>query len=418
MTSAAPLSANVRKHHKFGPSRMGYLDECAAFTSKPGTNEAAEEGTFLHDVMEKMLKEVVKGRAKTTLEQMSGWVAKSYELTDDQIAYLRFCCKKLDLFIAKRPTKIHTEIDVRVKHPDGKELNHGFLDVLFEFGKTGILIDFKFGAVPVAHARVNLQMKNYTLGGLQHFKHLERIGVIIIQPKLNSITEHMFARAEAPQIYEQLKGVIDRAEFVQRNPAKAQQFMKPGKYCEYCALSGSCAVLANHRGMAVSKYTGMPLPPSFKGLELTTPEDLALARYWVDIIETGLGEVKQRAREVAEANGGSISCTLPNGEVIVYEMQERSADRSLGDARQVADALKEICTYDEILGAAELAITKLEPIVKNAAVQMAAANGIKLTKKAAWEQAQASLEAQGLLTRPDGKIRFLKFKKQQKQIEG
>ena len=75
-------------------------------------------------------------------------------------------------------------------------------------------------------------------------------------------------------------------------------------------------------------------------------------------------------------------------------------------------------TTEEILGAAELAIGKLEPIAKNALVEAAKARGEKLTKKAAWEQVCSTLEANSLLSRPDGKIRFLKRKKAApKQIE-
>lgn len=414
----APTVPATRKHHKYGPSRLGYLRECAAFTSHSGTSEAAEEGTFLHDVMENMIAQVKNKRYKTTLEQMPAWVVKTYEFDDPQIQYLRFACKKVDAFLAKNPTAIYTEIDVKVTDPDtGEELNHGFLDVLFVFGDTGILLDFKFGWIPVTHASKNLQGFNYTLGCFQAFPFLNRIGICFCQPKLNLVTEHMVERRQFVDLYRQIKEVIARAEFVQANPDKAQQFMKPGGYCDYCTLAGTCTVLANHQGRAVAHYQGLPLPPSFKGLELSKPEDLALARYWVDVIEQGFDGLKRKAFEVARENGGSIQCTLPNGEVITWEVQSRGADRVLGSAPEVADVLKDFVAPEEILGAADLAITKLEPIVKNAMVELARAEGRKLTKKAAWEQIQSTLEAHGLLSRPDTKIEFLKQTKQVKQIK-
>jgi hypothetical protein len=220
------------------------------------------------------------------------------------------------------------------------------------------------------------------------------------------------------EMYQRLADVIERAEFVQAHPEDAQKFMKPGVYCSYCALSGRCAVLSNYRALAASKFQGLPAPSSFRGLEIMEPKDMALARYWVDVIESGTKEIKTRAFELAELNGGEISCALPNGEEIVYAICEKNADRSLGSPIEVAEALKEFLTPDEILGAAELAITKLEPIAKNALVEAAAAAGEKLTKKKAWEQVQSTLEANGLLSRPDNKIRFLKRKKQApKEIE-
>lgn len=416
-----PTSLEVtqtRKHHKYGPSRLGYLSECAAFTSTSGTSDAAEQGTFLHDLMEQMLQQVIKGKAKTTLEQVAGWVRVNHEITDEEADYLRFCCKRCDVYISRKPSAIHSEISVRALHEDGTELNHGFLDVLFVFGDIGILVDFKFGWEPVKPAKDNLQGKNYALGCFQKFRELNRIGVEFIMPKLNWVTSHLFERLQMSELHASLSEVINRAEFVQDNPTQAQQFMKPGKYCTYCALAGTCTVLANHRAKAAAKYHGLPMPVSFKGLELKTPEDVALARYWVEVIETGLGEVKSKAFEMAEANGGSISCTLPSGQVITYEVTERNSDRSLGSAVEVAEALKEICSPVEILGAAELAITKLETIAKNSLVELAKGRGEKLTKKAAWEQVESTLEAQGLLTRPDRKIRFLKLAKPTtKQIE-
>lgn len=410
--------AQTRTHHKYGPSKMGYIDECAAYKSSDGTSEAADQGTFLHDLMDKMLGHVKGGNATTTLEQIDKWVRPSVDLTDDEIEYLRFCCKRVDKYLASKPTKIFTEIDVRANDPiTGKNLNHGFLDVLFIFGDLGILIDFKFGWVAVKEASKNLQGVNYAVGCFQMFSELKRIGVEFQQPKLGRVTSTMFKREELAGMFGLLKLAVDRAEFVQANPDQAQKFMKAGTYCTYCALAGTCTVLNNMRLEAGSKFAGLPVPKAFSGLELASPEQIALARYYVDLIENGVGLIKSRAFELAEQNGGSISCTLPSGEVVTYQMQERNADRSLGSAVEVAEALKEIVSPEEILGAAELAITKLEPIVKNAFIELAKAEGRKLTKKAAWEQGVATLEAHGLLTRPDRKVKFLKLVKSTKQIE-
>jgi hypothetical protein len=413
-----PETVQTRSHHKYGPSKMNYLDDCAGFTSRSGTSEAAEQGTFLHGLMEDMIALVNKGAHKTTLEQVAAWLTKKHELTDEEIDYLRFCCKRVDTFLARKPTAVITEISVSVTHPDGTELNRGFLDVLYVFSNVGIVQDFKFGQVPVRPASDNLQGINYALGCFLKYRNLDRIGVEFVQPKLNWVTSKVFERRDIHALYTRLAEVIERAEFVKANPQDAQRYMKPGHYCQYCALAGGCTVLSNHRAIAATRYAGLPTPPSFKGLELTKPEDVALARYWVDIIESGLDEIKARAFEIAETNGGEIHCTLPDGTEVHYEVQERSADRVLGSAPEVAEALKEFCSPEEILGAAKLALGKLETIAKNALVEVSRARGEKLTKKAAWEQTCSTLEAHGLLSRPDYKIRFLKQKKEvTKQIE-
>jgi len=411
--SIAPVEvttpAPIKKHHRYGPSRLGYLDECAGFTSRSGTNAAAEEGTTLHERMEEILQLVVKGKAKTAAEGLRMLSAR-IDFTDEERDYLRFCCVRCDLYISRNPQQILTENEITVSGEDGKMLNHGTLDVAFVWGDVAIIIDFKFGWVPVKHARENLQGRNYALGMFQKILGLRAVGVEFVQPKLGWFSTVSYKRIQMAEMFQRISDVIANAEFVQSNPDKAQPLMKPGVYCQYCSLSGSCAVLSNHRALAASKFNNLPAPVSFKGLELTKPMDIALARYWVDIIEAGVKEIKQRAFEIAELQGGEISCVLPNGEQIVYAVAEKNADRSLGAPIEIAEALKEFLTPEEILGAAELALGKLEPIAKNALVEAAKQRGEKLTKKAAWESVVSTLEANGLLTRPDGKIRFLKRK--------
>lgn len=406
-TAALPPA---KKHHKYGPSRLGYLDECSGFTSRDGTNAAAEEGTALHEHMEMLLRIALRENISTceALNTKSG----NWDFTDEEREYLRFCCKRCDIYLAKKPTQVLTEISVTVTGPDGKEMNHGTLDVAFIWPTIAIVVDFKFGWVPVKQASKNLQGMNYALGVFQKFPQLNAVGVEFDQPKLNWFSTTSYQRVQMADMFQRCSDVINRAEFVQDHPDQAQPFMKPGNYCQYCALAGGCSVLSNYRALAATKFNDLPAPVQFKGLQITSVSDIALARYWVDIIEAGVKEIKQRANEMAEANGGEISCTLPNGEVIIYAMAEKNADRSLGSPIEISEALKEFLTVEEVLGAAELALGKLEPIAKNALVDAAKARGEKLTKKAAWEQVQSTLEANGLLTRPDGKIRYLKRKKQ------
>lgn len=420
----APSDSATRTHHKFGPSRMEYLDNCAAFENRFFESEASEEGTMLHDIMDAIVKRLRLYRNQpdqyaTTLEQIGDWVTVNHELTEEQVMYLRFCCKRLDAVLARNPNKILSEISIKVQNEDGTEFNHGYLDVVFFFANgAAILVDFKFGYIPVPHASINLQGMNYMVGIFQMFPEVTRVGVKFMQPKLHSVSEAVFERSKIYDYYLRLRRVVEQAKFVQSHPDQAQNFMRPGTYCDYCALAGTCAVLANHRASFASQFGNLPAPVPIAELQIHKLEDWAFARYYIDVIEKGLEDFKKRAQEVAEQNGGELRCTLPNGEEIVYEMRERNGNRSLGDTRSIAEALQEYVTFEEILGAADLALTRLEPIVKTAMVEKnKAENGPKLTKKAAWEQATATLEALGLLTKPDTKIRFLQQKKQQKTLE-
>ncbi len=410
--STTPVSLPApRKHHKYGPSKMGYLAKCSAFTGKEGENDYSEEGTFLHDLMEAMVQLVIKKKVTTVLQQVEA-LAKKHELSEDQESALRYAARKIDRLFALNPSAVVTEIDVQVQRLNGKSLNHGFLDLLFIYGgAVGIIVDYKFGRLPVPPAPKNYQGKNYWAGVMQKYAGLSKCGVCFVQPRLEFISEAMFGRDQLPMILKELETIADNAEQVQKDPKNAQALMTVGTYCDWCALAGTCSVLNNHRALAVHKHLGLPLPPKFDGLSIARPEQLALARYYVDIIEQGLGDVKTKAYEAAEANGGEISCTLPSGDVITYEVAERSKDRKLGSAGEVADALKEFVTPQEVLGAAELALGKLESIVKTARTDLARAKGEKLTKKAAWEEVESLLSAMGLITREGGNVRYLRIKR-------
>lgn len=405
----APVLPPAKKHHKYGPSRLGYLDECAGFTSRSGTNAAAEEGTALHEHMETLLK--IARRENISACEALNTKSGSWDFTDEEREYLRFCCKRCDIYFAKKPTQVLTEISVTVTGPDGKEMNHGTLDVAFIWPTIAIVVDFKFGWVPVKQASKNLQGMNYALGIFQKFPQLNAVGVEFDQPKLNWFSTTSYQRIQMADMFQRCSDVIANAEFVQDHPDQAQPLIKPGNYCAYCLLSGSCSVLINRRALAAARFNDLPVPSSFKGLQISTPQDMALARYWVDLIESGVQEIKQRAAEIAEANGGEISCTLPNGEVITYAMAEKNAARTLGSPIEISEALREFLTVEEVLGAAELALGKLEVIATNALVEATKQRGEKITKKAAWSQVVSTLEANALLTRVEGKIRYLKRKK-------
>lgn len=406
-------------HHAHGPSKLNYLDECPGFTSKPGTTEAAEEGTALHEFMEKFVKAVVAKKFKTTLEQVA-LAAKEHELDDLQVSLLRFACKRVDVYLSKNPESIYVEMQIRVRNYDGSEFNHGTLDLLLIFkGGIGVLVDYKFGGEPVRAAAFNLQGFNYTIGAFQNIEKLTKICCEFIQPKLNVITNFIFTRDKVTALFDRISSVVQQSIYVQSHQEEkdVSKFLKAGDYCKYCELAGECSVLNSYRAVAVSKHEGLPVPPHFSGLKLKSPEDFALARYYVDIIEQGFDKLKSRAFEVASENGGELRCTLPNGKEIVYEVAERSSDRVLGDASEIAEALKEQLTEAEVLGAAKLNIGALEAVAKNAMVENAKARGEKLTKKAAWSAIESILEANGLISRPDTKVSYLRLKKQILQVE-
>lgn len=445
----------ARKHHKYGPSKLGYLQACAGFTSTDGTSEAAEQGTRLHEIMDRLIN-AYKVTKRPLLELLSEYCADQ-PMDDEERSLLVSCIRTLNEWLPKA-TEIHNEIRVHIFNPDGSELVHGLLDILLVFGETALLIDLKFGWVPVPPAASNLQGRAYALGAFQKFHKLRKIAVMFLQPKLGGVSQAVYTRAQINEMYQSIRQVIDRAELVQNDPAGTEDLLSPSDYCAYClhAKNGTCPAKVKQLKSAVVALHPTQAAAFMDLDKIDTPEKAAKLRHAIELLETGefIEQAKTRAREMAIANGGEISYETPGGETIRYAVEDRRHDRSLGGALEVATTLKDqgILTFEEVLSAAELSIGKLETVGTNAifeknkeievqevahverstaaavtagrmtktaakAAVAARKKELKATKKAATEAFQKILENQGLLSRPEGTIPVLRRKKnEQKQL--
>jgi len=104
-------------------------------------------------------------------------------------------------------------------------------------------------------------------------------------------------------------------------------------------------------------------------------------------------------------NGGQIEAVLPDGQVVRYEMKSRGVNRELGSAVEIAECLKDIVMPTQLLGAAKLGLEKTLELAAPALLEVNPEVG---TKKGAREAILSLLEAHGLVTKPDGKVEFLK----------
>lgn len=441
-----------RQHHKYGPSVMNYLAACPGYRSRHGTNEAAEDGQRLHDVMEKVVLEVVPVlrmveaglRPVPSAEIALRQVLQTETVTEEEELYLRFCCRELDKWLPKlKTTDLAVEQRVYVYHPDGNELNFGHYDLMIFFGKkVAILFDYKFGWIPVPPAQSNWQGKNYAVGTFQKYPHLEKLGVVFIQPKLHKVTQTTYARQDLYDMYLAVRGVIEAAD----NPNSPRRV---GQYCDYCANAAGCTTLLNEGSKALAVYEGLPIPQGFAGLQINNAEDAVRALFVLDRLKVLLersDELKTIAKDFAKANNGTLMAPLPDGRLITVELKSRATPRSVDSPGLVAEVLKDFISAEEVLGACDLNITTLEKIFADAlvskhkaqadALQASAeaeaqrlersgdltgaaqareeakgeAKALRITKKRAIELLSDMLTAEGLLSRPDNKVEYLKVR--------
>ena len=438
-----PLPPPALAHHKHGMSILNALAACPGYQSRGGTSQAAEDGTRLHAVMEDVVGMVkLKGTAAEALQIVAG----TGEVSEEELIYLEFCCRELDFWLAKNVKGIISEGRVQILNPDDTELNFGTFDLLLILSDdTAILFDWKFGWIPVPPARTNYQGRGYAVGVFQKYPTLTKLGVAFVQPKLHTTTHAMYCRKNLFAMYDEIRELIRTAQ----SEAKT---LRPCSYCDYCRNAATCKALLNDAQRAVAIHEGLPMPASFVGLQIETPEEAARALYVLGRLEVLINEsgLKDKAKELARANDGRLACVLPNGDTVVVEIKQRSAPRSANSPMLIADALKDVLTPEQVLAACDLKITRLEEIFAEVFVEKsnveaqsilteaearariepdkakeiaktatAQAKAARSTKKNAVEVLSSVLLAEGLVTAPEGRVDYLKLrveKQEQKQL--
>lgn len=413
-----------RLHHKYGMSKLNALDACAGYQNNDTTSDAADDGKRLHDVMEQVIKQVLlriqQGQVGSAIGELITLSERGMPVDENEMSLLAMCCEELDLWLKKGPIQVCSEIRVTLRHPNGQELNHGHLDVflMFEAGH-GVLIDYKFGWIPVPDAPLNIQGTGYAAALLQENGQLQTVRAIFIQPKLNKRTERVYLRSELYEMYERVRGVIARVEA----PDKT---LRPNPYCDFCGVAGTCSALVRSAHAAVIKYEGIPLPDIFNGEQITTPEQAMVAMYMQQRLEALFNQagIKKKVLEFAQASGGHLEYRLSNDQVLVVELGHRKKPRSVHSPALVTEAIAQHVGQESaanvVLGACDVRITDLEDRFADQLVEQrkqeaasmprAVAKQHRVTKKAAKEILASILRAEGLLTSGNGLLTFPKLK--------
>ena len=412
VAAVLPPDHGARAHHKFSMSKLNYLDPsvggCRGYKGREGTSQAAEDGTELHEKSEEVLREYL--RAARPSVSLAQFAAGRRDWDDDSNVLLHQCFVFLDEHALRRGSRIYIELKARVKRNDGSEINYGHLDLFVVHADgTAMLIDWKFGYAPVLPADRNRQGLGYAAAMFQQFPGVKSIEVIFVQPRLRWVTRHTYYREQASEMAFRVDQIVKGAILVQgesmQNPL-IKDLLNPGSACEYCSRIGTCPGYLGAYVTAVQRMGALPsLPTTFNLDAIDSPEKAAIARAWVDFLDAAAGPIKERAQEIALNNGGQIEAVLPDGQVVRYEMKSRGVNRELGSAVEIAECLKDIVMPTQLLGAAKLGLEKTLEIAAPALLEVNPEVG---TKKGAREAILSLLEAHGLVTKPDGKVEFLK----------
>jgi hypothetical protein len=414
--SLDPVNHTERAHHRHGMSRLPHYEKCYKFKSQPGTSDAAEEGTNLHEVIEGLIQAWLVERQETptlTLNQaLDMAVAAGLALDQGQVNAVRDVVLLLD---RHWPTALEMLVEERltIYNPDGSELNYGTCDIVFLYAdNAAVLIDYKFGQAAVDQANKNKQGYGYAMALFQRefegWGQPKTIKVMFIQPRINYLTEHIFTREDMHRMYYGIVFLIKQAD----DPDAERT---PGDQCRYCAERGTCSALVNLAGVIAARVHQMPVPRTFDPGLINDPEEMALAYWYCKTAEPVIDAIKGAAKRMAEE--GFELRTSVGGKETTWELGSRSAPRELGASPLVYQQVKDVMDIDMYTAATDVRMGDLETIFAERVVELAKLKGEKMTKKAAKELLNERLSAAGLVTRSETRITFLKEVKHLPQVE-
>jgi len=425
------MGSDIRGHHPYGMSKFNYWEECPGFLNRSGGGgDAAEDGQLNHDRMEAILHRCFdltdEPTSEVILHHALPALRRELDIPDEDLSLLHYCCREVGRFLDRGPSGYRMEERVEIRSETGSLWSYGYFDLLLEFfgGTKGVMIDYKFGRIPVPHAEDNAQGLGYALACLQRRPDLESVMVVFIQPKTGETSSKTYSRADIPEMLHRVEQIIGGAISVDKrwgSPDIAKD-LSVTPYCKFCARD-NCPKLASQALTVASHGADLPLPKGFHPDDIKTPEEAATVNYLVSVLEDAIEPLRRRARDIARENGGEISFQAPDGKEVKYSLCQRSVPRSLGHAGEVAQALGHVMDPMEVLGAAKLNVTELEKIGANSLQEFAKVNGEKITKKEARERLNSILSAAGLLNASEGTIEFLRMerkkasrKEKQKQL--
>lgn len=279
----------MTEHHaKYSPSQLARIIACpsSAYLSQhlpSDTSSYAEEGTFLHAVMERSLQKSNPLNVK---------IDQSEPLTKEQ---LRTCELAADYFMdVYREVALAGDvmIDLEVQsslHYLGEPDCYGTADVrLVSPGRVDI-IDWKFGQGVYVAAENNPQLKAYALGAfgsMAHLTHHSDIRTHVVQPRLDNC---WFAQYTAVELLEWYQEVLAPAFHLAKGPDSCY----PGEdQCRWCKAKMSCRARYEYASAAA---TSVFSTFAEKTVDAVRPEELVVLLEDAKMLEQYIKDIKQFA---------------------------------------------------------------------------------------------------------------------------
>jgi len=278
-----------RKHALLAPSSASRWLVCgpSARANERYTDSSsayADEGTLAHELAELLIKVktgiVPEGVLTRDLEQFELHELYSNEMYNYCDVYSDYVIEKYNEVLTHTPdAKLYTETEIDLTEFIPESWGHLDVEIVADTKLT--IIDLKYGKGIKVDANENNQVMIYGLGALlkhQHLYDIQKIEMIIYQPRIDNITAFTLTVDELLMWAEkELKPKAQRAY-----EGKGEYI--PGDHCQFCKFAKRCKALADYN-LKLAQH-------EFADADTLTDEDIANImlqadqfKKWIKVIE-------------------------------------------------------------------------------------------------------------------------------------
>ena len=325
-------------HHDFSPSRLEQLRMCpGSYVMQQGLSEIetewSKEGALLHNAV--------------ATRNTDG-------LNDEQKEVVERCLIFWDTLFAGDKWEVCIEQKFSVLDENGKELTFGFLDLCMFNHVTGelLVVDWKFGYIPVKDVDRNIQLATYAVAAMQKFG-VSECKCFVFQPRINKETHYTFTNASA--IISNIKSIIKRAKD-STIVLNAQQ-----DACRYCNARLTCPAF---------RVEFQKLKASRADYDLTDTNTLEKLYDTTKDVKSFIAEIERLVKQTIEEKG---SCGK-------YQFQTTEGAREVKDLNALYATVKDYLTIAEFNSVCKLTLGKFEDLLAGKLMKEVEVQGGKLTK--------------------------------------
>ena len=219
-------------------------------------SEAADEGTLAHEISElKLRKAFIEPLSTRTFNSRLKKLQENPLYQDEMLRHTDTYVDYISGIAHSFPTRPYIAVEKELQYQAYAPEGFGTSDCIIIGGSVMHVIDFKYGkGVPVS-AWDNPQMKLYALGAYMAYAILfpiTTIKLVIIQPRLDSISEYEISLTDLLAWGESIKPTAEKA-------FKGEGEYVQGEHCQFCRASAICRKRMDEN-LALEECGGL-LPP-------------------------------------------------------------------------------------------------------------------------------------------------------------